>query len=183
MKSGESQFQKNNMKKKAQEDIAGFVIILVVVMVVLLIVIAIFVGLSRKPSEENSIESEQFLQALLQYTTECATSYEPAYASVQELAVKCAEGARCTSARMACEVLNTTLKGAINATFKVNATAQIKGYQVTITKKGATRTAPPVTILTLKEGSQDPNSPLRGASQPFTSLTGETFQIALQIRY
>ena len=61
-------------KKKAQEEMVGFVLIIVLGMVALMVFLVIYIRTS--PDQElNSVEVENLLSALMEHTTECAIVY------------------------------------------------------------------------------------------------------------
>lgn len=174
------------LKNKAQEDIAGFVIILVVVMVILLIFLAIFIASNKSKSTEDSVELAQFLNTLIQFTTPCA-SYEPAYYSVADLIAKCDEcnSCTCTNGEKVCDVLNKTIKEAIEDTFNVgidSATsgAKISGYSFNIKRITGSGEANlqnfPIYTTTSLSGR-------RGATQPLSSINGANYKIIFDITY
>lgn len=115
--------------KKAQEEIVGFVLIVIIVSIVLVI----FLGISLRQDKEISRESRdtyQFLESTMQYTTDCALSYEPAYSKLSELIIECREGlSTCTSNKTPCNVAEETLKNIIESSFPIQEEADIKGYE------------------------------------------------------
>ncbi len=115
--------------KKAQEEIAGFILIVAIVIIISVIFLAILI---RKPQENltQSIDIYQFLESTLQYTTECALSYEPAYSNLGELIQECREGlSQCTSGESPCELAKKTLNEIIEESFLIDEKASIKGYE------------------------------------------------------
>ena len=93
--------------KKAQEEMVGFGLIIVIVAVILLVFLWFFLV---KPGQQNleNYEAESFIQAALQYTTDCESRY--GYFEVQELIFECYEEKTCLSGEDACMVLNSTLE-------------------------------------------------------------------------
>ena len=115
--------------KKAQEEIAGFVLIVAIVIIILVILLAFII---RRPQEilTQSRDIYQFLESTVQYTTECALSYEPAYSNLGELIQECHEGLSiCTSGEKPCELAEKTLNEIIEASFLAEEQAKIKGYE------------------------------------------------------
>lgn len=116
-------------KKRAQEEMVGFAVIMIIVAIIILI----FVSLSlTKPKTEaiESYEVESFLQALLQYTTDCEYNYE--YLSVQKLISRCQTNSKCLDERETCGVLNATIKDILNKAWKIE-NRPPAGYIFTIT--------------------------------------------------
>lgn len=117
--------------KKAQEEMVGFALIMIIVAVVLLI----FIGFSLRNQEDEAVESyevDSFIQAFLQYTTDCADGYEPRYHSIRKLIVSCNNQEKCLDKRETCEVLEFTLKGIIKETWKIKGDRPVKGYDLKI---------------------------------------------------
>lgn len=116
--------------RKAQEEIVGFVLIVVIISVL----IVIFLGFSMRNTGTISQESKdiyQFLESSMQYTTDCAISYEPDYKNLGDLIQKCYEGASiCVSGKEPCAVAKETLGALINSAYpQIGPEANIKGYE------------------------------------------------------
>ncbi|MFH1801294.1 MAG: hypothetical protein ABH804_00455 [archaeon] len=153
----------NRNLKKAQEEIIGFVLIIILVSVILLI----FLLFSLKTSQKEPVESyevENFLQAMLQYTTECE-SYT-GFFSVQNLIVKCYEDYICLNGKNACDALETTLSEMIEESWKVGEDRTAKGYMMNITAENKQ-------IISLKNGNVTGNS--RGAVQFLGARSAEVY--------
>ena len=135
-KSKRSQDQKSKISsaiqnKSGQEEMVGFALIMIIVAVVLLI----FLGFSLRNQEDEAVENyevDSFIQAFLQYTTDYAQGYEPRYYSIRELIVSCNNQEKCLDERNTCEVLESTLKGIIKETWKIEGDRPIKGYKLNI---------------------------------------------------
>ena len=113
------------MKKKAQEEIVGFVLIVVLVSVIALIFLAISI---RKPSAMiASREIENFLHASMLYTTSCQPSSETDY-DFKDLVGACYKNEICLSNEQACEVLNKTAFELIERGFQVEEGGKVRGY-------------------------------------------------------
>lgn len=119
-----------NGRKRGQEEIVGFVVIVVLVLVALVIFLGIFLRRGSDAGEKESREIYQFLESMMQYTSSCSTSYEPDYSDIGELIEKCYSGlGRCTSGREPCEVLKEEIGGIIDASFFVSGEGAVKGYE------------------------------------------------------
>ena len=92
----------------------------------------IYIRKSQKETVE-SYEVESFINTVLSYTTECADRYEPNYLTIKKLITSCDKKAVCTDNRPSCEVLEETLKGIIEESWRVNENTAIKGYELNIT--------------------------------------------------
>ena len=116
--------------KRAQEEMVGFVLIVVVVCVIFLVFLAISFRQTDRVVEQESKDIYMFLESIMEYTTGCAISYEPAYSKIGELIKECYENpaGACVSEEKACVVLNNTLKGIFDASWQVGADRPYKGY-------------------------------------------------------
>ncbi len=115
--------------KKAQEEIVGFVLIVAIVIIISVIFLAFLI---RKPQTNitQSRDIYQFLESTMQYTTECALSYEPAYSNLGELIQECHEGlSQCISGEPPCSLAEKTLNEIIETSFLIEEKASIKGYE------------------------------------------------------
>ena len=141
--------------KRSQEEMIGFALIIILVSVILLAFLGF--SLSKPPRDPiDNYEVENFIQAFLQYTTDCEDSD---YLSVQDLIFECDDGSLCSDGRSSCEVLNNTMKDILIETWLVGEDRPNKGYELKIdTSKGG--------ILKIKEGNFTGN--YKGASQIFS---------------
>ncbi len=89
------------MKKRGQEEMIGFVIIVVIVAVILLVFLRF--SLNNDVVSENNFEVETFLQVYLEYTTDCSNLEERL--TMRNLIVACNKDEECTDGIDACEVL------------------------------------------------------------------------------
>ena len=98
----------NLMKKdrKAQEEMVGFVLIMVIVAVVFLVILGIMI---RKPagSEKESKDIYQFMESMMEYTTDCAINNEIDYEKIGGLLKEChSNHSTCLNGKGICDVLN-----------------------------------------------------------------------------
>ncbi len=128
-------------RKKAQEEIIGFVAILILIAVIFLGFIAF--SLRQKPSEQQDRRVANLLEAMLGVTTDCAVSFEPQFSTLQDLIKNCYYGERCSNGRGACQYLNEISEGMLIAAegdlslergrqlnyFEFNASYAIEGQQ------------------------------------------------------
>ncbi len=160
--------QSGRLKKKGQEEMVGFVVIVVIISVVLLVLLGFLLRSSNKSTVE-SYEVENFIQAALQYTTNCENQLE--FLSLQNLIVACENTEKCLNEENSCEILNETLKGIIKTGWNVNEQSPIKGYKLNIRVEGEER-------LSLKEGNETKN--YKGAFEDFAK-EGKNYEISLNI--
>ena len=120
---------KTLINKKAQEETAGFVLIVIIVIIISIIIL----GIKIRQGNNNIGDSKnihQFLESIMQYTTDCAIGYEPAYSKLGELINECNEGiSRCTSGKEPCDVAKEVITNMVNVGFYVNNESLIKGYE------------------------------------------------------
>jgi|TARA_B100001971_G_C18153805_1_gene517345 hypothetical protein len=144
--------------KLAQEEMVGFALIIIVVAVILLV----FVGFSLKNQEKETVESyevESFTQSFLQYTTDCRDNLKTL--SIQRLISNCRNNRICLDGRNTCEVLNSTLKGIVEESWKISTETAIKGYGLKIVSDGKE-------MLKFEKGNITVNS--KGSVQYFPNI-------------
>lgn len=112
--------------KKAQEEMIGFALIIVIMAVVILVLFS----LSSRHKQEfvESYEVDNFIQAMLQYTTNCSISYDSNILDVRKLVKSCNSKEICLNGKSSCEVLNKTLIGMMDESWNVGSEWQYKGY-------------------------------------------------------
>ena len=151
--------------KKGQEEMVGFAMIIIVVAIIMLV----FLGFSlRKPQAENveSYEVESFLQATLQYTTDCENNIQKL--SVQRLISSCYKKEQCLDGRKTCDVLKTEMEGILNESWKTGEERPVKGYDFKIgTDKNET-------LISFSQGEITSSS--KGAVQDFSGGIEITFK-------
>src|SRR3989344_2198748 len=112
------------MNKKAQEEIVGFVIVVVIVAVVFLILLGIFLRSDINDSVESR-EVYQFLESLMEYTSECRIGEN--YLDFEDLIQECYEGGNCNG-RDSCEMLNSSLISILEVAWPIGDDRPFKGY-------------------------------------------------------
>lgn len=116
-------------RKKAQQEMVGFILIILLVVIISLVFLGIWL---RSPGEGN--ESERvysLIDTIMSYTTGCAIVYEPDYDSVSDLIIHAKEGKRCSNLGVSCEdYLNMTLRSIMKDLIATE--ASISGYEVDI---------------------------------------------------
>jgi hypothetical protein len=117
-------------RRKAQEEIIGFILIIVLVTVVFIV----FLGISLRSDSGNldleSREVYQFLESMMEHTSDCAINYEPAYSELSELLRDCHSNSalKCTNGEKACEVLEESISGLLGNSWEVGEDRSVKGY-------------------------------------------------------
>ena len=160
----------NRKNKRAQEEMVGFAIIIVIVFIILLFFISFYIKNEKKQSIE-SYEADSFIQASLQYTTECKDYSE--YLPVQKLIFECANGALCLDGQNACGILDSTLKNIVKKSWPIGEDRPIKGYKLEI-KTDSNE------ILLFEEGNATGN--YKGAKQDLTKQ-GISVEILFRVYY
>ena len=138
-------------KKKAQQEIAGFVIIVVLVSVGALLFFSLMLGRGESKLENNA-EISYLLKASMYYTTECAINFIPQYQKLEDLAKLCYNKDKCLSNIDSCVVLNETFKQIIKDALVVSPNSPNKAYLLNIYYQEANSTSPNEGILKSVEG-------------------------------
>src|SRR3990167_8315955 len=117
--------------RKGQEEMVGFVLIIVLVMIIILV----FVAFSLRKGSSKAVESfevDSFIQAIKQFTTDCAIGTETKYRSIDQLASNCQTGDKCYDGRDSCDVLEADLRALLNKGWSSQDRGAIKGYYLII---------------------------------------------------
>lgn len=117
------------LKKKAQEELVGFVVLIVIVMIIFLI----FLGISLRKEQniyKESSDVKMFLESVTEYTSDCAIVSEPNYYSIKDLLAACYTDSNdnCVSRENVCQALNKTLSSLIESSWRIGEDRPIKGY-------------------------------------------------------
>src|SRR3989344_386727 len=159
--------------KRGQEEMVGFALIIIIVAIVILFLLSFSLKKSGKENVE-SFEADSFLQSTLQYTAECDKPGGKVF-SVQELIFLCdeekpgfeAEPARNLEEIKSCDILNQTVRGILEQSWKTGQNQPVKGDECKI----ASNTKE---MLFMKEGNITGNykgalQDLPGANVTFTA--------------
>ncbi len=154
------------IRKKAQEEMVGFALIMIIVAVILVIFLGFYL---RSPQKEivESYEVNSFIQALLQYTSNCEESYESNYLSIKKLIIACDNEETCFNGEKSCEVLNLTLKEIAEESWKIGEDNPVKGYELKIDSGNRTK-------LKISEGNITKN--FKSSMQDF-SIGGNSMKV------
>lgn len=119
-------------KRRGQEEMVGFVLIVVLVSIIMVI----FLGISlNKPKTETGQKSEEvgsFLNTMSEYTTSCAFNYEPNYAKVRDLIQYCSREEVCLNGNNSCDVLEQDLKEMLDLSWQASPDREVKGYELIV---------------------------------------------------
>src|SRR3989338_10651414 len=120
----------NLEKRKGQEEIVGFVLIVVIVAVVFVI----FLGIRLRNFEPSQKQSEilyQFIESSMEQTTECVLSLNGRNLALDSLIKECySTDNRCTSGETSCQIAEKTMRNILNNTWKVGVEYPYKGYEI-----------------------------------------------------
>jgi len=133
---------KININKRGQEEMVGFVLIMVVVAVVFLVFLGIFVRQRGNVENIESTEVAQFLDAVVDVTSECSLNGGFSFLTVSELIRKCVEepATICNSDQESvCSVLKETLYNLTRAGWNFGAGSVTKGFDLVIYRYDAAR--------------------------------------------
>jgi hypothetical protein len=155
-------------KKRGQEEMVGFAIIVIIVSVIFLVLLGFLLNTPSKGAVEN-YQVDSFIQASLQYTSSCENDLE--FISVQNLIVSCEQGSVCLDGTNSCDVLNNTLRNLIESAWNVNNQSAVKGYKLGI-MTGNTG------IFLLQEGNE--KRTYKGGLQDFAK-SGENYEVSLNV--
>ncbi len=118
------------VKRKGQEEMVGFVLIVVL----LVIVAVIFLGIRLRNPEPTQKESEivyQFLESTMEQTTNCKTSETGKFLALDTLVRDChSNNALCTSGEDSCVVVDEMFEEILNSTWQVGENYPYKGYSL-----------------------------------------------------
>ena len=155
-------------KKKGQEEMVGFVLIIVLVTVIVLV----FLGISLRKTGETrqNKDIENFLYSSLLYTTSCYKSPEIVY-NVKDLIESCNDNERCMDGKDSCDVLEEAFKELIEKSWSIGDASLEKAYVVNIYGRENN-------ILNLSEGKA--TSSVKGAD---VLISGEDVHIKMSIFY
>ncbi len=156
------------LPRKAQEEIAGFAIILVLIAIVLVVFLSISSNKNKSQSLED-YESSSFLKALLEQTTSCEVNNQ--FMSVKELIFQCDAKANCIDGNNSCTLLSKTLKTSLDASWDVSNQSSIKGYNFIINSDTKN-------IANLTKGIITSN--YKGAIQNY-SISGRSAEIYIRV--
>ncbi|MBT4258143.1 hypothetical protein HOD88_03110 [archaeon] len=119
--------------RRAQEEMVGFAAIIILVAVIILI----FLGFSMRNTNKEVVESyevESYLEAVLQYTTECEDYLD--HLTIKQVIFSCEQEEACQNGEDPCEILESTLGDISSAAWPYGEERPIKGYVLNITVEG-----------------------------------------------
>lgn len=117
-------------KRKGQEEIVGFVLIVVI----LVIAMVVFLGIKLRNPEPSQKESEilyQFIESSMEQTTGCQIRQNTKNIALNELIKECHSfDNNCLSGSSSCSVAEDTMKEILESAWKVGPDYPYKGYEI-----------------------------------------------------
>jgi hypothetical protein len=156
-------------KIKAQQEMAGFILIVLMIIIIGVIFLGIFL---KKSQTIETIDSEisNFLTASLKYTSNCALEYEPNYQTVKELVEMCFGKSKCLDNQDACETLKSVY-GAMIVKFMPAGT--IDYYKIGFYHQNAiNNSAERKSITSLESGNYSKCPIKRGGQTVYSAASG-----------
>ncbi|MEK6925793.1 MAG: hypothetical protein AABW50_00795 [Nanoarchaeota archaeon] len=111
--------------KKAQEEMLGFALIVVILAVIMLIFLGF--SLNKENKEIDSYEIESFVTVLSHYTSTCQDN-RGNFLEIKDLIANCDKEESCLSGEKSCKVLNSTITGILDTSWKITENSPVKGY-------------------------------------------------------
>lgn len=174
-------------EKKAQHEIAGFVLIVLIVSIIGVIFLA-FMFRGNDTGEQTSVEVSHLLGASMYVTSDCAINYIPQYREMQELIKECykdktLDNRNCLDGRNVCKVLEQELKEVIEKGLEISEDAPNKAYSLNIYFSQRDESIPREDILSIKKGNFINCSSVVGGghSLPVSSLGGGNIDVMLRV--
>jgi competence protein ComGC len=165
---------KIKLKKKAQEEMVGLVLIMLVVAVIFVIFLGIFIKKGPTTDKTDSEEISQFLDAALKFSVEeCAPSL--GYIKMSNLITECYRGtASCTGPLTCKQIIEEELTQLAQKSWRFTPESPEQGYEIVITEPtGSTN------FVALRWGTSSPSS-TRGAEKLLPTSDG-AMKISLKI--
>lgn len=144
-------------KKKGQEEIVGFVLIVVIIA----IAFVIFLGIKLRNPEPVQKESEilyQFIESSMEQTTSCVIRDNGKGLKLNELIRECHSfNNLCLDGKSSCETSQETIESVLRASWKVGENDVYKGYEFVASYKLNSTSLDQDEIISIKEGNCSSN--------------------------
>ncbi len=154
--------------RSGQEEMVGFALIAIIVSVGLLILLSFLIKSPTKGTTE-SYQIDSFIQASLQYTTDCENEIQ--FLNLQDLIISCNSGESCIDGRASCDVLNSTFAGIVENSWNAGNQSAIKGYELKVSADGQDK-------LTIDKGNK--TAEYQGGFQDF-ARSGQDYEVSLTV--
>ena len=167
------------LKRKAQEEIVGFVAVVVLVAIVALVLLSF--SFRSKGEARDSREVAQFLDSAMEYTTNCSFFFGSENAKVGDVFRACSNEERCSDGEESCKILNETLPLLIGAGLRPGEDRPIKGYLLSAGSYGnLTRDTSKEEFIRI-EGGNCTSYQTRGTSEFRPSRGGKLIEVKLDV--
>jgi len=104
------------IKKKAQHEIIGFILIVVIVVIIGLFLLVFY--LRQDSARYESLNVQNFLRSSMLYTSSCVISIEPL--EMQDLTKRCRQGSICKNGISACQTLGDEFRNIIEESWLID---------------------------------------------------------------
>lgn len=146
--------ESSKLKKKSQEEMVGFVLIVVLVVVISLVFLGISLRQKSQPGTDTKVNN--MLSAMLAYTTDCAL-YMPQYETVADLIKSCYYDESCSNGKDTCKELQEVMGNLLEAAEgDLNADKPVKAYELNASysskEGGFVARRPEASIVYIKKG-------------------------------
>ncbi|MBU0958006.1 MAG: hypothetical protein KKF56_04325 [Nanoarchaeota archaeon] len=132
-------------KKRGQEEMVGFVLIIIIVAVIALVFLGI--SLRKAPEENESVKINDLVSSSLRVSSTCYSS-NGVQNRLKDLVDLCNSNALCVGGNGTCQVLGDELKIIMDRSINPNAGGKYKGYKINVLTQNLT-----VPILTVENGN------------------------------
>ena len=137
-KKADSRPDLNNIKKitgfakskRSQHEMVGFILIVIIVVIIGLFLLVFY--LRQEPVSQENLDVQNFLQASMAYTTDCAINWEPNYLELQDLIKAGYKNQQCLNGKMASKELNETLNQILKESLMASQEIPVKYYSLFI---------------------------------------------------
>lgn len=174
---------KKMRNKKAQQEILGFVLIVILVSIMFLIFLSFSIGNGSKVVK-NSAEISNFLEAAMDYTTNCSTSYDSPLMELRDVVKSCFNNnGNCIDGKSSCDAANSTLNEIIVNGLGINENSPNKGYKLDVYYNIVNSTAKQDEKFNLTYGNFKNCTSVPGAihSIPFDTLSSGNINVELEV--
>jgi hypothetical protein len=140
------------MRKKAQQEIVGFMIIILIVVIIGVIFLGIFLRKSPGVITDDA-EISNFLISSGKYTSQCYKDYEPNYRSLEELAADCYANKDCGNGESSCDELKKEYGEMLSRLWTAGENRPIKYYKLAFSYEENLNETNGKEFLQIKEGN------------------------------
>jgi len=142
--------------KKAQHEIAGFVLIVLLVSVIGVVFLSLLFARGTT-SEQKSFEISRLLESSMYTTSDCSVNYIYQYRDINDLIKECYATKKgnvreCLNGEEVCDVLQKDLKNILDSSLDVGDDSVNRGYNLNIYYSYGDTSNPNEQILTMGEG-------------------------------